>query len=316
MSNKPQLVICGSIAIDRIMNFSGRYRDLIKPDKLHALSLSMLLEKLDDSRGGTGANIAYNLALLGEQPVLLGSVGKDAKEYVADLTKIGIDTTNIHYSQLATASFNVITDSEDSQVGGFYQGAMSDSESLSFSPWHNKDALMVISAHNPSAMNRQARECQDNGLKLVYDPGQQVSDPATDLGTGVAAAEIILVNDYELSVLCEKLATTPEQLRTRVPILISTRGKDGSIISGTAVPEPIEVMAAKPKTLVDPTGAGDAYRAGFLYGYLRQWDLRICGQLGAVVASFIVEQHGTQQIFSRQAIMNRYKDNFNEEIEL
>ena len=314
--SKTQLVVCGSIAIDRIMNFSGRYRDLIKPDMLHALSLSTLLEKLEDSRGGTGANIAYNLALLGEQPVLLGSVGKDGKDYIDDLAKIGVDTSGIHFSQLATASFNVITDSEDSQVGGFYQGAMSDSESLSFSGWHNKDALILISAHNPSAMNRQARECQQYGLKLVYDPGQQVSDPATDLGTGVAAAEIILVNDYELSVLCEKLATTPQKLSEQVPILITTKGKDGSIISGSAVSESLEIGIAKPKSIVDPTGAGDAYRAGFLYGYLRQWDLRICGQLGAVVASFIVEQHGTQQIFTKQAIMNRYQDNFNEEIEL
>ncbi|MEK7059419.1 MAG: carbohydrate kinase family protein [Patescibacteria group bacterium] len=314
--SKPQVVVCGSIAIDRIMNFSGRYRDLIKPEKLHALSLSTLLEELEDSRGGTGANIACNLALLGENPALLGSVGKDAKEYIDDLAKLGVDTTGVHLSQLATASFNVITDSEDSQVGGFYQGAMGDSESLSFSSWQGKDALMVIAAHNPSAMNSQARECQQYGLKLVYDPGQQVSDPATDLGTGVAAAEVLIVNDYELGVLCEKLATSPEQLAKRIPILITTKGKDGSIIDGHSLPSPIKVSAAKPNAVVDPTGAGDAYRAGFLYGYLRQWDLTICGQLGAVVASFIIEQHGTQQHFTKQAVMDRYRDNFNQEVEL
>ncbi len=298
------------------MNFSGRYRDLIKPEKLHALSLSTLLEKLEDSRGGTGANIAYSLALMGDQPVLLGSVGKDAKTYIDDLGKLGIDTSSIHFSQLATASFNVITDSEDSQVGGFYQGAMSDSESLSFAPWHNKDALMVISAHNPSTMNRQARECQQYGLKLVYDPGQQVSDPSTDLGTGVAACEILIVNDYELSVLCEKLASSPEQLKQQVPVLIMTKGKDGSTITGRDIPAPIGVAAARPKEVVDPTGAGDAYRAGFLYGYSRGWELNVCGQLGSVVASFIVEQHGTQRQFTKQAIIDRYKDNFNEEIRL
>src|ERR1700722_18630599 len=130
--SKPQLVICGSIAIDRIMNFNGLYRDLIKPDKLHALSLSPLLNSLENSTGGVGANIAFNLAQLGEHPILLGSVGSDAKDYMKRLQATGIDTSHVHFSQLPTSSFNVITDSEGSQVGGFYQGAMSDSGSVSF----------------------------------------------------------------------------------------------------------------------------------------------------------------------------------------
>lgn len=313
---KPQLVVCGSIAIDRIMNFSGRYRDLIRPDKLHALSISMLLDKLEDSPGGIGANIAANLAALGEQPVLLGSVGTDAKAYIEELKGLGVDTSQVHFSKLPTASFNVITDAEDSQVGGFYQGAMSDSESLSFKPWQGKDALMMISAHNPKAMNRQVAECQEYKLRLVYDPGQQVSDPATDLKAGIEAAEVLLVNDYELSVLCQKTDTSPEALKAKLPLIITTFGKNGSIIDGTSVDEPISIGAAKPKQVVDPTGAGDGYRAGFLYGYLRQWDLRESGQLGAVVASFIVEQHGTQQRFSKQDIIDRYRDNFNKEIKL
>jgi adenosine kinase len=313
---KPQLIICGSIAIDRIMNFSGRYRDLIKPDKLHALSISMLLDKLEDSRGGIGANIAANLVALGEEPVLLGSVGRDAKDYIKALSDLGIDTSNVHFSDLPTASFNVITDNEDSQVGGFYQGAMSDSESLSFKPWEGKDTLMVIAAHNPEAMNRQAAECRDYHLRLVYDPGQQVSDPATDLAAGIEAAEILMVNDYELSVLCQKVGLSPEDLKAKLPLVITTFGKNGSVIGGTSVKEPVSIGIARPTQVVDPTGAGDGWRAGFLYGYLRQWDLRMSGQLGAVVASFIVEQHGTQARFSKQDIIKRYSDNFNKEIKL
>ncbi len=313
---KPQLVVCGSIAIDRIMNFSGRYRDLIKPDKLHALSISMLLDKLEDSAGGIGANIAFNLSLLGEEPVLVGSVGPDAKAYVVSLNDLGIDTSHIHFSKLPTASFNVITDSEDSQVGGFYQGAMSDSESLSFQPWQGKEAVVVISAHNPEAMNRQVAECRDLNLRLVYDPGQQVSDPATDLAAGIEAAKVLLTNDYELSVLCQKVSTTPDKLKTKLPLMVTTLGKDGATIDGTSLKEPLQIGIAKPQAVVDPTGAGDGWRAGFLYGYLRQWDVRASGQLGAVVASFIVERHGTQQRFSKQEIINRYRDNFNEEIKL
>lgn len=314
--DSPKLIICGSIAIDRIMNFPGRYRDLIKPEKLHVLSLSVLLDKLEDTPGGIGANIAANLARLGEAPVLLGSVGADAKAYIQKLQDLGVDTSHVHYSRLPTASFNVITDGEDSQVGGFYQGAMSDSDSLSFIPWKDQNALALIAAHNPEAMNRQVKECRDHGIKLVYDPGQQVADPSTDLAAGVEAAEILIINDYEFSLLCQKLDTTPEEIKKQVPIVITTLGKEGSVIEGRQMAKPVKVGIAKPAAIVDPTGAGDAYRAGFLYGYLRQWDMRVSGQLGAVIASFVVERHGTQASFSKEDVIKRYKDNFNEEIAL
>jgi adenosine kinase len=313
-----KLVVCGSIAIDRIMNFSGRYQDLIQPNKLHVLSVSMLLDKLEDSPGGIAANITNNLALLGDRPILLGSVGSgpDAKTYMDQLASRGVDITHVHFSQLPTAAFNVITDSDGSQIGGFYQGAMGDADALTFTPWQGQNVIAMISAHNPEAMNRQVAECVQNGIRLIYDPGQQVSDPTTDLAAGVAAAEVVFANDYELSVLYKKINTTSEQLKTKVPIVVTTYGKDGSIIEGKSLPRPIKIAAAKPTKVVDPTGAGDAYRAGFLYGYLRQWDLRQCGQLGSVVASCIVEQHGTQRQFSRQAIIDRYRDNFNQEISL
>jgi len=310
------VIVCGSVAIDRIMNFKGRYRDLVQPDKLHALSLSVLLDKLEDSPGGIAANITANLARLGERPVLLASAGHDAEAYIKELGGLGIDTSHVHFSKLPTASFNVITDNEDSQVGGFYQGAMSDSEPLSFMPWQGQDVLAVVSAHNPGGMNRQVGECKKYDLRLVYDPGQQTADAATDLAAGVAAAELLVVNDYELGLLCQKLNTTPDKLKGQVPVLITTLGKDGSVIEGHKVASPLQIGIAKPSAVADPTGAGDGWRAGFLYGYLRQWDLLKAGQLGATVASFIVEQHGTQAEFSKQDIINRYRENFNEEIEL
>jgi adenosine kinase len=314
---KPQLIICGSIALDRIMNFSGKYRDLIKPDKLHVLSLSVLLDKLEESPGGIGANIAHNLALLGDQPILLGSVGPDASGYVKRLAAAGIDTSFVHVSQLPTASFNVMTDTDDSQVGGFYPGAMADSASLTLKPWAGQDVLVCVSAHDPAAMRAQVAECQKYSLRLVYDPGQQVSNsPAPDLKAGLDAAEILIVNDYELSVLCEKTSTTPEAVKTKIPIVVTTLGRDGSVIEGSKVPSPVKIAAAKPASITDPTGAGDAYRAGFLYGYLRQWQLRDCGQLGSGVASFVIEHHGTQTRFSKDDITKRYQQTFNEEITL
>ena len=280
------------------------------------LSVSPLLDKLENSPGGVGANVAYNLALLGEKPVLLGSVGPDAQSYVNDLSSCGVDTSHIHISPLPTASFNVITDSDNNQVGGFYQGAMSDSDDLSFTPWKDQGIIAMVSAHNPKAMNRQVAECQQFSLPLVYDPGQQVSDPATDLKAGISAATVLFVNDYEMGLLCEKTGMKPEEIKAKTPVVVTTLGKDGSLIEGSEADKPIHIPIAEPSQVTDPTGAGDAYRAGFLYGYLRQWDLALCGQLGSVVASFIVEQHGTQQKYSLQAIKERYRQTFNAEVTL
>ena len=315
--SKPQLIISGSIALDRIMNFSGKYRDLIKPDKLHVLSLSVLLDKLEESPGGNGANIAHSIAQLGERPILLGSVGPNAADYLKELSDTGIDTEFVHVSQLPTASFNVMTDADGNQVGGFYPGAMSDAETLKLERWAGQDVLVCVSAHDPAAMRAQVAECKQQGLRLMYDPGQQVSNsPAADLKAGLDGAEILIVNDYELSVLCEKTATTPEAIKAKTPIVITTLGKEGSLIEGTQVKSPLKIAAAQPTEAVDPTGAGDAYRAGFLYGYLRQWQLRDSAQFGAVVASFIIEHHGTQTLFSKDAIIKRYQKTFNEEITL
>ncbi len=311
------LIICGSIALDRIMNFKGKYRDLIHPDRLHVLSISVLLDTLEKTPGGSGANIAYYAALLGDTPILFDSAGDDAKEYLADLTRVGVNTESVHISTLPTASFNVMTDMEDNQIGGFYPGAMSDAGSLSLKPWADKDPLVCIAAHDPGSMRAQTEECKQRGLRLVYDPGQQVSNVSgEDLAAGIEAAEILIVNDYEFQMLVDKTGIAPETIKSKVPIVITTYGKDGSSIDGSRLESPLTVAAATPNQVLDPTGAGDAYRAGFLHGHLRQWDLRVCGQLGSVLASFVVEQHGTQRAISKQMVTERYTLTFNEELEL
>ena len=313
----PRLIICGSIALDRIMNFSGKYRDLIKPDKLHVLSLSVLLDKLEETPGGVAANIAYSLAQIGERPVLVGSVGPDAADYLNQLSSAGIDTGAVHISKLPTASFNVMTDSEDNQVGGFYPGAMADADALTLERWYGQDVLVCVSAHDPAAMSSQVNECRQHGLRLVYDPGQQVSNsPAADLKAGTGAAEVLITNDYELSVLCEKAGAAPEDIKAKVPVVVTTLGKHGSLIEGAKAGGTHRIPACNADKLVDPTGAGDAYRAGFLYGYLRQWQLPECGRLGSVMASFIIEHHGTQTELSKSAVIGRYRETFNEEIKL
>lgn len=299
------------------MNFSGKYLDMIHPEKLHVLSLSILLDKLEDTPGGSGANIAYNSALLGDTPILFDSVGQDAARYMQKLAAAGVNTDFVHTSQLPTASFNVITDVDDNQVGGFYPGAMGDAASLSLKQWAGQDVLVVIAAHDPGSMRTQVQECQQYQMRLLYDPGQQVSNvPGPDLMAGALAAEVLIVNDYELGVLCKKSELSEADLKAKVPIVITTLGKDGSVIEGSQAKTPLKIAAAKPAQVVDPTGAGDAYRAGFLYGYLRKWELAKCGQLGSVLASFTVEQHGTQVATTKQAIMQRYQETFNEGIEI
>jgi adenosine kinase len=314
--DKPQIIVCGSIAIDRIMNFPGRYRSLIKPDKLHVLSISVPLDKLETSPGGNGANISLSLARLGEKPALVGSAGEDAAKYIDELKQQGVDTSHVHTSKLPSASFNVITDNEGSQVGGFYSGAMADSGTLSLEPWQGHEALVIVSPNDPEAMNREVEHSKRFGIRLVFDPGQHTHHETVDVRAGVEAAEVVFVNDYELSIMCDRLAISPQELKTTVPILVTTLGTDGSLIEGTKLDEPLKIGIAKTDQVADPTGAGDGYRAGFLYGYLRQWDLKKCGQLGASVASLIVEQHGTQRQFSKDEVVRRYHDNFNEEIEL
>lgn len=312
MSKQTDIILCGSIAIDRIMNFKGNYADLIHPKKIHVLSVSILLASLKNTPGGVAANISYTLALLKDAPVLLGSVGMDAQEYIDNLSAMGIDTTNVHFSKLPTASFNVITDMQDNQVGGFYPGAMGDSKSLSLAPWKKTKKLIVISPNDPACMKRLTLECKKWNMRLFYDISQQVSNvPAQDLIVGLKTAELLILNDYELAVFSKRTGYSIERIKKSVPVCVTTLGEKGSIIEGASVTKPIKINVAKPKTIVDPTGAGDAYRAGFLYGYIRDWPLATCGNLAAVTATFAIEKHGTQEhVFTLEQVKRRYTASF------
>jgi adenosine kinase len=317
MTNVP-IVISGSIAIDRIMNFNGRYSDHIQANNLDSLSISIFLESQKDAYGGVGANIAYTLALLGDEPHLVGSVGADGLVYMEHLAHHGVNITHVYESSLPTASFNVITDAVQNQVGGFYPGAMFDSDTLTFDHWKDSNAIAVISPHDPKAMRRQVIECKNHGLRLCYDVGQQVSNMSgEELAEGISAATILILNEYEISVVTAKTGIELAEIKNQVPIVVTTLGKRGSIIEGREIKTPITVGVAKPEEVVDPTGAGDAFRSGFLYGYARDWPLRMCAQLGATCAAYAIETAGTQgHWFGVEDIQVRYADAFNETIRL
>ena len=316
--NLPKIIICGSIAIDRIMNFSGRYTDYIKPEKIHILSVSFFLDKIVTNNGGVGANICRTLALLGEKPVLIGSVGPDADKYIEKLAESGVNVENVYRSEKQTACFNVFTDSEDNQIGGFYPGAMSDADNLSFASWKNENVFIVISPHDPSAMRRQIDECKRFGMRMLYDIGQQVTSvPKEDLIAGIDAAELLILNDYEFSILSDRTGKSRSEILGCIPVVVITKGRKGSTITGKDVKVKIEVPIAHPDVVADPTGAGDAFRAGFLYGYIRGLDLEMCGKLGAVSSVYAVETHGTQEFtFTKKDFETRFADNFHEKIKI
>lgn len=277
------------------MNFAGKYKDLIQSDKLHVLSLSVLIDSLTNSRGGTAANIAYNLALLKESPILLASIGSDSKQYLNDLSTMGVKTENVNVSDKATATYTVLTDSDDNQIGGFFPGAMADSGKLSIKKWHKDKSLVVISANDPECMDKLVKECIKYKIDYVYDLGQQVTNISPKQMTrGVQHAKILMVNDYELGAIVGRAGIDEIMLTKTIPIIVTTLGARGSRITGSLVKNPVIIPGVKGIKVVDPTGAGDAYRAGFLYGYVRGWELSICASLASVIATYTIAKHGTQ----------------------
>ncbi len=305
-----QILLTGSVSFDRIMRFDGSFAEAIQPEKLHVLSLSVLVSELVVSRGGIATNIAYTLALLGEKPLLLASVGEDAREYMSDCAALGVDVSGVQYATVPTATYTVLTDSKDCQVGGFYLGAMAQAENLSLLPHATADTFVVISAHDPDAMRRQVLEAKQLGARMFYDVSQQVSNvPSEDLLAGLEVAELLILNDFELGVFAQKTGKTEQEIIAAVKTCVVTLGEQGSRVyfdGGEQL-----VPAVPVERVADPTGAGDAYRAGFLYGYVRDWDAMRCAQLGAVTAGYAVEQRGTQNhSFTRGEVAARYKQSF------
>ena len=312
-----KIVLSGSLSVDQIMNFDGSYADYIQPDKIRTLSISMLVKEFKRSPGGTAGNIAYSLALLGEKPVLYSSIGKESKEYMQSLADLGVDISHLHYSDLPTATFSVLTDKNDCQVGGFYPGAMSDAKSLTVKTFQDDDIFMVISAHDPAQMTKQAQECATYNKRMLYDVGQQsIILSKEELLIGLRSAEVLIVNDYEMGTLVKKTDLTQEEIVQFVDVAIVTLGEKGSVMYEKSTNwKPKNIPASKPLQVVDPTGAGDAFRSGFIYGYVRNWPVERASKLGSVVASFALEKHGTQEHnLSWSKIKKRYKDSYNETI--
>jgi adenosine kinase len=313
-----RIVVTGSIAFDYIMSFPGRFKDHILPDKIHMLSVSFLVDSMRKERGGCAPNIAYSLALLGERPAVMGTVGQDFSDYRAWLERHGIDTSLIReIPDLFTASFFVSTDQDNNQIASFYTGAMARARDLSFhhvgSP---KPTLAVISPNDPVAMTRYAQECKALGIPYMYDPSQQIIRlSAEELVDGARGAKVLIVNDYELEMFKNKTRLSDEEVQRLAEILIVTCGEEGSVIWADG--RKVEVPAVCPSTMCEPTGMGDAYRAGIIKGMLRGYSWETTGRIASLAATYVLERHGTQNHhYTRAEFVARYRETFGDAPEL
>ncbi len=305
------VIVTGSIAFDYIMSFPGRFREHILPDQLDNLSLSFLVESMKKQRGGCAANIAYNLAMLGERPLLMATAGQDFGEYRKWLEQHGVDTSAVReYPDEFTSSFFVSTDLDQKQIASFYIGAMGRAGELSFKQLTTRPDLVIISPNDPAAMTQYVRECKALGIRYIYDPSQQIVRLGDDdLRDGIQGSSITITNDYEFEMLRNRLHLDETTILDCAEVVIITRGAEGSTIltNGQQVHIPA-VLTSRP---IDPTGVGDAYRAGLIRGLALGLPWETIGRMAALAATYVLENHGPQNHqYTREEFVQRYRTHF------
>jgi adenosine kinase len=312
------IIVTGSVAFDYLMSFPGHFREHILPDQIHQVSLSFLVDSMRKQRGGCAPNIAYTLALLGERPTVMATVGQDFREYRAWLEDAGVDTSAIvEVPDEFTSSFFVNTDLDNNQIASFYIGAMGRADRLSFHDLaYQAIEITIISPNAPAAMVKYPRECQELGIPYIYDPSQQIIRlSGEELLEGSRGAKMLVVNEYELGMIKNKTGLGDEELLSLPEITIVTRGEEGSTIyaDGQAIPIP----AVPPDPLAEPTGAGDAYRAGIIKGMMRHYPWPTTGRIAALAATYVLERYGTQDhCYSLEEFAARYRRVFGDTPEL
>ncbi|HET7327335.1 MAG TPA: carbohydrate kinase family protein [Nocardioidaceae bacterium] len=293
------IAVTGSIATDHLMTFPGKFADSLVGDQLDRLTLSFLVEDLEVRRGGCAANIAFGMACLGLRPTLVGAVGEDFVDYRSWLERHGVDCGSVHVSDTRhTARFICTNDSTLAQIASFYAGAMSEARQIELGPVISRTGgldLVVISPNDPEAMLRHTEECRARGLPFAADPSQQLhfGDDAM-IRQLVEGATYLLCNDYEAALIEQKTGWTASDVLARVGTLVTTLGADGVRIERRGE-ETITVKAVPGVNAVEPTGVGDAFRAGFVAAL--DWGLQLerAAEVGCVLAAFVVETVGTQE---------------------
>lgn len=308
------IILTGSIAFDYLMTFPGRFKDHILPDQIDHISLSFLVDRLTRLPGGVAANIAYTMALLGEHPKVMATVGPDYNEHAAWLESHGVDTSLIKtIPELFTASFFVNTDQTNAQIASFYPGAMQQAMDLSFMQLEELPDLAIISPNEPGAMVNYCAECTDLEIDYFYDPSQQIVRlSGEDLAKGISTAKALFCNEYEFGLITDKSGEDLESILKSVDFIVITKGEHGTDLITTDYK--MRVSSVPPEVIIDPTGVGDAFRGGFLKGYAHGLPLQRCAELGSISASFCLESEGPQaHSFDWPDFLSRYRQNFDDE---
>ena len=304
-----KIIVSGSMAYDRIMDFPGHFSDHILPDKIHTLNVCFQVDGMKEKYGGTAGNIAYALNLMGEKPIICATIGHDYQKYFKWLTKNGISTEGIKIiADEFTAGAYITTDRADNQITGFNPGAMKYQSTLDFDKLNPKNTIVIVSPGNFDDMVNFPASCKDRGIDYILDPGQSLPMwNKKNLIQSIEGCRILIVNDYELSLIISKTGLDKKRLLKKAGTIITTLGELGSQIS-TRDSE-IAVPAFKVKKVMDPTGAGDSFRGGLLSGLVHGKDIEQCAWMGSVCASFSVESYGTQEYSFTQEEFNERLNN-------
>ena len=293
------ILVTGSIATDHLMTFPGRFADSLVADKLDRVSLSFLVETLDVRRGGVAPNIAFGMGCLGLQPVLVGAVGPDFADYRSWLERHGVDTDSVRVSEVHhTARFVCTTDLDANQLASFYPGAMSEAREIELAPVVERVGsadLVLIGANDPEAMLRHTEECRFRGYAFAADPSQQLARmEGDDIRALIDGAAYLFTNEYEAALTEQKTGWSADEILSRVECRVTTLGPQGARIERRGQ-QPVHVSCPQEEAKADPTGVGDAFRAGFLAGLVWGLSDERCAQIGSLLATYVIETVGTQE---------------------
>jgi adenosine kinase len=303
-----QIFVSGSLAYDRIMDFPGRFADHLLPDKLHILNVCFMVGGLKEKFGGTAGNIAYNLALLGETPLILAAAGQDFERYEAWLKKNGLPLDGIRrVDDVLTAGAYITTDKADNQITAFNPGAMDRRSRYRFDGLDPQTTLAIISPGNLNDMREYSQTYKDLKTPYIFDPGQSIpAFSGQDLAEMISGSEIFISNDYELEMIRQSTGLSNGDLLKKTKNIITTLGEAGSVIVNST--GQTRVPARKVSRVVDPTGAGDAYRAGLIKGLAMGRSLPEAASMGATCAAYAVEHLGTQEhSFTQEEFWTRHQ---------
>ena len=306
-----KIFVSGSLAYDRIMDFPGKFEDHILPEKIHILNVCFTVNGMKEKFGGTAGNIAFSLSLLGEKPVILAAAGKDFDAYEKWLQELGLPLDGIRkIADELTSGAYITTDKSDNQITGFNPGAMKCPSQYHFNGMDPNDTIAIVSPGCIEDMISYSRLYKEKGTAYIFDPGQSI--PALtgeDIVEMITGAAMLISNDYELEMIKKASGLEKSAILERTGAVITTLGEQGSIVSFDG--KEVRIPAAKAAKLHDPTGAGDAYRAGLIKGMVMRKDLVESAMMGAVCASFAVEKHGTQEHrFTIEEFQERFEENF------